>query len=93
MDPKKVIICRCEDITLHEVRELIKMGYHSVDEIKRIARCGMGPCQGNTCRPLILREISHYLNKDVAQMKMPTFRPPTTGVKIKAAAEGDPDEK
>ena len=24
-------------------------GYQTVDEIKRISRCGMGPCQGRTC--------------------------------------------
>lgn len=93
MDPKKVIVCRCEDITLHEVRELIRAGYHSVDEIKRILRCGMGPCQGKTCRPIILREIAGYLGKDVRELEMPTFRPPTTGVKIKAVAEGDKDEE
>ena len=31
------------------------------EEIKRILRVGMGPCQGNTCGQLLQREISKYL--------------------------------
>mgnify|MGYP006295387447 CR=1 FL=1 len=39
-----VIICRCEDITLKEIRELIKEGYTTLDEIKRALRLVMGSC-------------------------------------------------
>ncbi|HON43695.1 MAG TPA: (2Fe-2S)-binding protein, partial [Bacillota bacterium] len=48
-----IVICRCEDITLSEIRDLIAQGYHTIDEIKRVSRAGMGPCQGRTCRQLI----------------------------------------
>ena len=53
MTSDEIIICRCEDVTLSEVRELIQQGYTTLEEIKRVARCGMGPCQGKTCGPLI----------------------------------------
>ena len=43
---ENTIICRCSDVTLKEIRELIKDGYVTFDEIKRITRAGMGPCQG-----------------------------------------------
>jgi NAD(P)H-nitrite reductase large subunit len=33
-----VIVCRCEDVTLGEIRRLISEGYHTIDEIKRISR-------------------------------------------------------
>lgn len=52
------IICRCEDLTLGELRRRIKEGYISWEELKRITRCGMGSCQGKTCRTLILRELA-----------------------------------
>lgn len=52
------IICRCEDLTLGELRRRIQEGYISWEELKRITRCGMGSCQGKTCRTLILRELA-----------------------------------
>ena len=47
------IVCRCEDITKEEILEAIDGGYQTLEEIKRVLRCGMGPCQGRTCTPLI----------------------------------------
>lgn len=47
-----VIICRCEDVTQAEIQELIKQGKHTLEELKRECRCGMGPCQGSDlCTP------------------------------------------
>ena len=57
-DMDETIICRCSDVTLGRVRELISQGYTSMDEIKRITRLGMGPCQGKTCSLLVMRELS-----------------------------------
>ena len=39
---ENTIICRCSDVTLRK-SELIKDGYVTFDEIKRITRAGMGP--------------------------------------------------
>ena len=44
-----IIICRCEDIKLSEIRQSIADGNLSSEEIKRSCRCGMGPCQGRVC--------------------------------------------
>lgn len=91
-DEKDIIICRCEDVTLKEIRELIKKGYTTVDEIKRITRAGMGPCQGRTCRDLIIREIARLTGKRVEEIPMPTFRPPIKPIKLGVLAESDGDE-
>ncbi len=87
-----VIICRCEDITLKEIRELIKEGYTTLDEIKRALRLGMGPCRGNICLELAAREICRLTDKTMEDIKMPTNRPPITGIKMGELA-GDSDEK
>lgn len=76
------IICRCEDITLEEVRKLIARGYQTPDEIKRLSRCGMGQCQGRTCRLLLLQEIAMATGQRVGEIPMSTFRPPTKPVKL-----------
>ncbi|VBB06194.1 Hypothetical protein LUCI_1410 [Lucifera butyrica] len=88
------IICRCEDVTLREIREAIRQGYHTIEEIKRFCRSGMGPCQGRTCTPLIAQEIARITGKPVAEIGLPTFRPPTAPIKLGAlAAGGDPSDQ
>ncbi|MCS7233761.1 MAG: (2Fe-2S)-binding protein [Synergistetes bacterium] len=88
-DEKDIVICRCEDVTLGEIRELIKKGYATVDEIKRITRAGMGPCQGRTCRDLIIREIVRLTGKRIDEVPMPTFRPPIKPIKLGVLAQGE----
>ncbi|MBA1333938.1 MAG: hypothetical protein HPY66_0331 [Firmicutes bacterium] len=89
MSQNKTIVCRCEDLTLEDIRELIKKGYKSVDEIKRISRCGMGPCQGRTCRDIVLSELAKAEGKDISELKMSTFRPPVKPVKLGLIERGE----
>ncbi|WP_425061069.1 Hydrogen cyanide synthase subunit HcnB [Sporomusa carbonis] len=84
-----VIICRCEDVTQAEIQELIKQGKHTLEELKRECRCGMGPCQGRTCVPLIAQELAKTLNIPVGDVTLPTFRPPTAPISLGALAGGD----
>ena len=93
MDQKTTIVCRCEDITMEEIRELIKKGCTTIDEIKRLSRCGMGPCQGRTCRPVVAQELSKTLNIPLSEVKMTTFRQPMKPVKLGAFLGGDEDDK
>ena len=86
------IICRCEEITLGEVRDLISKGYTTIDEIKRISRAGMGSCQGRTCRQLIMQEISNMTGEKPADMRMSTFRPPAKPIKLGLLLGGDSNE-
>jgi len=92
-DQDQVIVCRCEDITLGEIRELINKGYTTIDEIKRISRCGFGPCQGNTCLQLLIAELTYQTGKEIKAIKMPTFRPPTRNIELGVLARGEENEK
>ncbi|MGF7057091.1 (2Fe-2S)-binding protein [Brassicibacter mesophilus] len=85
---ENTIICRCSDITLKEIRDLIKKGYTTLDEIKRVSRAGMGPCQGRTCGQLILKEISLYTGKSISELEVCTSRPPIKGIKLDQIALG-----
>ncbi len=60
------IICRCEEISLGEIKEAIRgaIPATSIDAIKRRVRPGMGRCQGGFCLPLILKIISEELKID-----------------------------
>lgn len=85
-------LCRCEEVTLGEIRELIRQGYTSVDEIKRISRAGMGPCQGKTCRQLIMNEISKMTGEKIQDMPVSTFRPPVKPIKLGMLAQSEDND-
>jgi len=82
-----VIVCRCSDVTLGKIRKLIKEGYTTFDEIKRVTRVGMGPCQGRTCMQVVLREISAITGKPISEVMPGTYRPPVKAIKLGAIAE------
>jgi sarcosine oxidase subunit beta len=46
---QKVIVCRCEDVTLDDVRQTLALGYRDLEEVKRYTGFGTGPCQGKEC--------------------------------------------
>ena len=77
-----IIVCRCEDVTLSDIRQAIADGYNTIDDIKRVTRAGMGPCQGRTCRSIIATEISRYYKIPMEEVVMPTFRPPLKPIKL-----------
>ena len=76
------LVCRCEDITLADIRKAIADGYSTIDEIKRVTRAGMGPCQGRTCRLLIAQELSRQFEIPMEDIPMPTVRPLVKPVKL-----------
>ena len=79
---ENTLVCRCEDITLAEVRKAIADGYDTIDEVKRVTRAGMGPCQGRTCRLLIAQELSRHYGVPMEEVLIPTFRPLVKPVKL-----------
>lgn len=88
---ENTIVCRCEDITIADLRDYISQGFTSIDELRRVARIGMGPCQGRTCRHIVISELSRALNQKVEDIKMPVFRPPTRPVPLGTIAGCDAD--
>ena len=92
MNKKDIIICRCEDVTLKDIESIMNEGYTSFEEIKRILRVGMGPCQGNTCGQLLQREISKFLNVSLDEVETHKVRPLISGVKLKAIVEATKNE-
>ena len=84
---KANVICRCEEIEIDEIRKWIAAGYTEFDELKRMLRVGMGPCQGRGCRDIILREIAKATGRNVADIAPGTIRPPVKPIKISLLAE------
>lgn len=92
MNKEDIIICRCEDISLADIEKILDMGYTNIEEIKRLLRVGMGPCQGNTCGQLLQKEISKYLNVKLEEVKPMQSRPLVIGVKLEDIKRGTTNE-
>ena len=91
----QTIVCRCEDVTREDILVAIDAGCRTLDEIKRVTRAGMGPCQGRTCRNLIAQELARIYGISVEDVLMPTFRAPVEPVQVgvlAAAYQEDEEE-
>lgn len=45
----ETMVCRCEEVTAGQIREMARMGCAGPNQAKFFSRCGMGPCQGRLC--------------------------------------------
>jgi len=86
---ERVVICRCEDITEEEVLDAIRDGAISMEELKRVLRVGMGPCQGRTCGSLIRALLARELGVPVQSIKEWSRRPPLKPVPAGAFFQGE----
>jgi NAD(P)H-nitrite reductase large subunit len=77
------VICRCEEVTLGEIRKAIKGGARDLDAIKRMTRAGMGLCQCKTCYNLIAQIIHADTGISLSKIKPFTVRPPVRPVSVK----------
>lgn len=75
-----LIVCRCEEVTLAEIKAAIREGARSVAGIKRRTRAGMGLCQGRTCRRLVERILAEELGLVPEELPPKGYRPPVRPV-------------
>ena len=73
---RKVILCRCEDVTLHDVQHAVAAGYADLEEVKRYTGFGTGPCQGKECLREVARAIAEASGRAPGAMAPFTTRPP-----------------
>jgi sarcosine oxidase subunit beta len=72
----KIIMCRCEDVTLADLEHAIAAGYTDIEEVKRYTGFGTGPCQGKECCTPIALALARLTGVPPAQVPPFTARPP-----------------
>lgn len=73
-------LCRCEDITLERVEQVIAEGHSTVNDVKRHTRVGMGRCQGAYC----ISEVRRLLVE--GEVDPMTSRPPARQIRLDTLA-------
>jgi bacterioferritin-associated ferredoxin len=73
---QKLIICRCEEVTEAEIRRAVRDGAHTIGDVKRRTRAGMGLCQGHTCSRLVAGIIAEETGIPLSEILPATVRPP-----------------
>ena len=78
------IICRCEEVTLKQLKAALADETIQMKDFKRMTRMGMGPCEGRMCGPAVIEMMRHRLNasaEDVGFLKpRPSIKPVALGV-------------
>jgi NADPH-dependent 2,4-dienoyl-CoA reductase/sulfur reductase-like enzyme len=78
------VICRCEDVTLKQLKAALADDTIQIKDFKRMTRMGMGSCEGRMCGPSIIEMLRHRLNataEDLGCLKpRPSIKPVALGV-------------
>jgi sarcosine oxidase subunit beta len=83
---KKIVLCRCEDVTLDDLEHCVERGYRDIEEVKRYTGFGTGPCQGKECLAPVALQLARLTSEPPAAIRPFTSRPPIAPTPIKLLA-------
>jgi NADPH-dependent 2,4-dienoyl-CoA reductase/sulfur reductase-like enzyme len=89
------IICRCEEVTAGDIRQMARQGCLGPNQTKAFGRPGMGPCQGRFCGLSVTQILSEANRSTPDQTGYYRIRPPLKPVtlgEIAAMAKQDVPE-
>jgi len=90
----KVMVCRCEDVTLHELDAAIARGHDDLESLKRYTGFGTGWCQGKSCVAMCARLlVDRGGAADLPITPRPPFHPVALGDLAGLAAVAEEDER
>ena len=82
----KIVVCRCEDVTLADVRHAVASGFGELEEVKRYTGFGTGPCQGKECQALGATALARLTGERPASIVPFTSRPPLSPTPLRLLA-------
>lgn len=81
------IVCRCEEITAGELRQIADAGCQGPNQAKAFCRAGMGPCQGRLCGLTVSQVLAERTNQPVDAVGYYHLRPPIKPLTIGELAD------
>lgn len=76
------VICRCENVCLGDMEELIDAGIQSIGALKRRTRLGMGPCQGRYCASVAADLLAKRSGRPIDEFSLFAPRSPLKPIRI-----------
>ena len=70
------LVCRCEEVSVAEIRAAVAAGATGPNQAKAFTRCGMGPCQGRMCGLALTEILSEFTGNPPAVVGALRVRPP-----------------
>lgn len=70
------LVCRCEDRSLADLRSGYEAGACDPNALKSLTRCGMGPCQGRQCGPMVSKLLSTWRGTPLGEVGYYRLRSP-----------------
>ncbi|MDD5209065.1 MAG: FAD-dependent oxidoreductase [Elusimicrobiales bacterium] len=92
----ETIICRCERVSLGEIRRAIRAGMRDLNQLKAVTRAGMGACGSKTCSTMLLnifRSEGVDLKEVTSFTRRPLFVEAPLGVFSGVKCRTDAEEK
>jgi thioredoxin reductase len=74
--PPRYLRWTSPQMSVRSVATLLRDGPLNQDQIKRLTRAGMGPCQSRRCREQVGLLLARAADTTLDRVPLPTFRPP-----------------
>ena len=84
------VLCRCEEITVGEIRRTIDDGATTLNAVRMVTRAGMGRCQGRMCGGPVAELLAREIGQPVEAVGQVTPRPPVMPVPLEGLLEEEP---
>jgi len=85
--PDAAILCRCEGITVGQMREATQLGGAEANRVKSLGRIGMGRCQGRYCQLAAADLIARHAGTAPQSVGRLRGQPPVRPLPIAALLE------
>lgn len=66
--PDELVLCRCEEVSVGEVRAVVDEGHWEINRVKAHCRVGMGRCQGRMCGLAAAEIVAERSGRDLPQI-------------------------
>src|SRR3970282_891196 len=76
LQPPRYLAWRSDATSARGLDTLLREGPLNQDQVKRLTRAGMGPCQGRRCREQVALLLADAAGVPVAAVPLARYRPP-----------------
>lgn len=70
------LVCRCEEQSVQALRDGFDAGARDPNALKSLTRCGMGPCQGRQCGPIVSGLLAQWRREPIGDVGYFRLRSP-----------------